>query len=418
MAIFTYENGMKAICNERIDSQVSAIVVQVNGGSGTEKNNLSGISEYVSRLLLTGTKNYPTVEALSNYAKLNGIILKTQAESEGIVLSALCPSETLNFAVELLSDIVFNYDFDKLISEKVKNEMLIDIERLQENHAYNLEKSVNQNLFYRTGLANPKYGSSITAARFNNEVAEEYWKRIVTPKNTVISVTGNFETDEMYETIKEFFADKLPEDGEYHKIKFTSEVEEYAGSLRTRNKRLNQSRIAIAFPTYSYKNPKKYLPMVLEPIILKKIRKSLKISSPYFNIVDLKTTNYSNNGKIVFEIAVDNEYVESYLKNFVRAIKELTMEEAVGDQEFELEKNIYITNFMHKCEDVLEQSYISARELALCKRSFNNSSEKLKIEMLTSKDANKYIVETFDLRKMFVSYLGHPISLSYEDLVK
>ena len=60
---------------------------------------------------------------------------------------------------------------------------------------------------------------------------------------------------------------------------------------------------------------------------------------------------------------------------------------------------------------------MNARELAICKRTFNTATEKLKIEMLTNKDANKYIAETFDLKKMFVSYLGHPISLEYKDLI-
>lgn len=417
MAINTYDNGLRAICNEKTDSQVCSVVVQVSGGSQTEKNNQSGISEYVSRLLMCGTHNYPTKEALLNYAKLNGIILSTEATSENILIKAVFSPETLTFAMELLSDIVFNYDFDEVTAIRVKNGLLADVDKLQENPAYNLDKSVNQNLFYRTGLANPKYGTQITVERFNSIVAEEFWKRIVTPKNTIISATGNIDSADFFELVQQYFADLLPEDNDYHKIKFTSEVEGYAGSLRTRNKRLNQSRIAIAFPTYGYKNAKKYLPFIIEPILKSKLNKSLRLADEYYNTLSMNTTIYANNGKIVFDLVVDYEYAEQHLKTFVKALRAITMEDAVGEQEFELEKNIFITNFVYKYEDPLEQSIISAKELAICKRSFNNASEKLKIEMLTSKDANRYIADTFDLQKMFVSYLGHPIDLAYEDLL-
>lgn len=417
MAIKTFENGLRAVCNDKTDSNICAVVVHITGGCQSEKNNQSGLSEYVARLLLCGTRNYPTKEALFNYAKLNGIILNTHASRESLTLSAVCPNETVSWAMELLSEMLFYYDFDNDIAERVKLGLLADVERLAENHSYTLEKSVNQSLFYRTGLANPKYGSALTVERFNAQVAEEYLERIVTPKNTVVSVTGNIDPEEFYEYAYNYFASKLPADVEYRKIKYVSEVEDFAGSLRTRNKRLNQSRISIAFPTYGYKNAKKYLPHIIKPILQNKIYKALRLTSTYYNTLEINTKNYANNGKICFDINVDYEHAEEHMKNFVKALKNILAEDAIGEQEFELEKNLYITNFMYKYENCLEESLMSAKEVAIMKRSFNQNSEKLKIEMLTVKDANRYLSQTFDLDKMFVSYLGHPIELTFEDLL-
>lgn len=417
MAIKTFENGLRAVCNEKTDSNICTVVVHITGGCQSEKNSQSGLTEYVSRLLLCGTKNYPTKEALLNYAKLNGIILNTHASKESLSLSAICPNETLNWAMELLSEILFYYDFQDDMAEKVKLAQLADVERLAENHNYTLEKSVDQALFYRTGLANPKYGTTLTVERFNAQTAEEFLEKIVTPKNTVISVTGNVDPDEFNEYVYNYFASKLPSDVEYKKIKYVSEVEDFVGSLRTRNKRLNQSRISIAFPTYGFKSAKKHLPDIIKPLLTSKIYKALRLTSTYFNTLDVNVKHFANNGKICFDINVDYEHAEEHIKNFVKALKTIISEDAIGEQEFELEKNHYITNFMYKYEDSLEESLISAKEVAVAKRSFNKNSEKMKIEMLTVKDANKYITQTFDLDKMFVSYLGHPIELTIEDLL-
>lgn len=417
MAIKTFENGLRAVCTEKADSNICSVVVHITGGCQSEKSNQSGLSEYVSRLLLCGTRNYPTKEALFNYAKLNGIILNSHASRESVTLSAVCPNETLSWAMELLSEMLFFYDFDDAIAEKVRLGLLADVERLAENHNYTLEKSVNQALFYRTGLANPKYGTNLTVERFNAQVAEEYLEKMVTPKNTIVAVTGNVDQDEFYEYAYNYFASKLPDDVEYKKIKFVSEVEDFSGSLRTRNKRLNQSRISIAFPTFGYKSAKKYLPHIIKPILESKLYKALRLTANYYNTLDINTKNYANNGKICFDMNVDYEHAEEHIKNFVKALKNMIIEDAIGEQEFELEKNLYITNFMYKYENCLEESLMNAKEVAILKRSFNQNSEKLKIEMLTVKDANKYIAQTFDIDKMFVSYLGHPIDLTFEDLL-
>ena len=417
MKFQTFNNGLRAVCTEKMDSNICSVVVHITGGCQSEKNNQSGISEYVARLLMCGTKNYPTKEALLNYAKLNGIILNTHASRESITLSAVCPIESLDWAVELLSEMVFNYDFDDSIAIKVKNQLLQDVERLAENHSYTLEKSVNQALFYRTGLANAKYGSSLTVERFNAEVAKEFFSKLVTPKNTIVAVTGNVESEEVFELVDRYFVTNLPEDTEYRKIKYVSEVEDFTGSLRTRNKRLNQSRISIAFPTFGYKSVKKYLPQIIQPILYNKIYKALRLTSSYFNTLEINTKHYANNGKIEFNINVDYENAEQHLKNFVKALKNIVTEDAIGEHEFEFEKNIFITNFMYKYENCLEESLINAKEVAILKHPFNLSSEKLKIEMLSVKDANKYVSETFNPYKMFVSYLGHTIELSFEDLL-
>ena len=105
------------------------------------------------------------------------------------------------------------------------------------------------------------------------------------------------------------------------------------------------------------------------------------------------------------------------MKNFIRALKAVLTEDTISEEEFELEKNLFLTNLLYKYDNCLEESLISAKEIAVLKHQFNKNSEKLKIEMLNAKDANNYMIQTLDLDKMFVSYLGHPIELTFEDLL-
>ena len=60
---------------------------------------------------------------------------------------------------------------------------------------------------------------------------------------------------------------------------------------------------------------------------------------------------------------------------------------------------------------------ISAKQIALTKQTFSENTERLKIEVLTNKDANKILDQILDFSKMVVIYLGHDIAVDYEDLL-
>ena len=63
----------------------------------------------------------------------------------------------------------------------------------------------------------------------------------------------------------------------------------------------------------------------------------MRLSVSYFNTLDISTKHYANNGKIEFNINVDYEHSEEHLKNFVRALNNIVTEDAINEQEFELE---------------------------------------------------------------------------------
>ena len=72
---------------------------------------------------------------------------------------------------------------------------------------------------------------------------------------------------------------------------------------------------------------------------------------------------------------------------------------------------------MNTCDNVLECSLLSAKSLALTKQAFSENSEKLKIEMLTNKDANRLIEKVLNFEKMLVTYVGHDFAIDFEDLL-
>ena len=119
----------------------------------------------------------------------------------------------------------------------------------------------------------------------------------------------------------------------------------------------------------------------------------------------------------MFDVVVDYDYAEDHLYNFVTALNEDIKNRPISAEEFETEKRVFVTNFINTYDNVLENALMSAKQLALTKQTFSENTERLKMEVLTNKDANKLIKEVLDFNKMVVIYLGRDIEVDYEDLI-
>ncbi|MBR3885479.1 MAG: insulinase family protein [Clostridia bacterium] len=417
MALNTFSNGLRLVCIPKKEKKVACVVLHIAGGTQSEKNYQSGISDYLTKIMLMGTKKHSTREALLNYAKSNGIILTPHNSKESITISAVCPRESIPVAVELLSEIAFDTTFSLENGDKVRRMLLSQVALLAENPVYILDRLINTSLYYRTGLANPKSGTNISVSRFRPLDAKDYLDRIFTPRNTIISVVGDTTQEEIYDLVKLHFFDRMKDsEKEYKKLKYVSAVEDFSGDIKGRIKRLNQTRISIVFPTVSFKEKEKYLIEIVKPILIKNIKLALSNQNYYFD-TKIKTKYYANNGNINFEITVDYDFAVDHLYNFMEALNTDIKNRAISSEEFETEKKVYITEFMNTCDNVLEGSLLSAKTLALTKQAFSENGEKLKIEMLTNKDANKVLKEVLNFEKMLITYVGHDFDVDYEDLL-
>lgn len=417
MALNTFSNGLRLVCIPKKEKKIACVVLHIAGGTQSEKNFQSGISDYLTKIMLMGTKKHSTREALLNYAKSNGIILTPHNSKESITISAVCPKENIPVAVELLSEIAFDTTFSLENGDKVRKVLLSQVALLNENPAYILDRLINTTLYYRTGLANPKSGTNISVSRFRPLDAKDYLDRIFTPRNTIISVVGDTTQEQIYDLVKMHFFDRMKDnETEYKKLKYVSEIDNFVGDMKGRIKRLNQTRITIVFPTVSFKDKEKYLIEIVKPILIKHIKLALANQNYYFD-TKIKTKYYANNGNIEFEITVDFDFAEDHLYNFVSALKTDIKNRDISSEEFETEKKVFVTEFMNNCDNVLESSLLSAKTLALTKQAFSENTERLKIEILSNKDANKLLKKILDFEKMLIVYVGHDFNVDYDDLL-
>jgi len=409
MALKTFPNGLRLSVIEKENSKLTTVVVHIAGGTQSEKNYEAGISQFTSDMLLMGTINHPNYKELINFAKSKGVLISTDNTSESIVLSATT-TNNVEDAIKILYEMTFDSLFNDKGGELIRTSLMSDIYKLNENSSYVLDRMINQALYYRTGLANPKFGTHTTVDRMTAQDSKEFLQRILTPKNTVISVVGNVNADEISDKIAETFYARFAQSDDYKKLKYVSAVEDFVGGERTKNKKLNQSRFCFAFPSVSYKSSKKYLMEIVAPVIQRRIKDRFARTS-YFHTQNISVTNYANNGKFVIECFVDYDHVVKYMDTLVEILKGIVAS-GISDDEFENEKNAFIINFLKKTENVEELAVLGAKEVAINKQSYNQASELMKIDLYNVNDANSLIASVVDFSKLYITYLGNPANIS------
>lgn len=361
-------------------------------------------------MLLTGTKQHPTGRELITFAKSNGILLETDNTAESIVIIAQTTADNIDKAINIVSEIAFDSIYSTFAGDQVRASLLADIAKLSENPSYILNRMVNQALFYRTGLANPKFGTTTTVSRMTAENSKQFFERVLTPKNTVVSVVGDVDIDEVYEKVMKTVYARFTQGGEFKKLKYVAEIDNFIGGERSKNKKLNQSRILFAFPSVAYKSSSKYVVPIIAPIIERKLNEELK-NANFFHSEKISSEFYANNGKIEIECMVDFENAEVYMDEVVKSIKNV-IAVGIGENEFEIEKNAFIINFLKDNERAKDLCINSAREVAVAKQSYSLASELMRVELTTYADANDIARDIFDFSKLFIAYLGNPVEVN------
>ncbi len=105
------KNGMTVLFEERKNSGVVSAAFAVKHGGVHETKKEKGISHFIEHMLYKGTKNR-TSKQISWEIEKNGGVLNGFTEEELTAYWCKMPSEKINIALDVLSDMILNSLFD------------------------------------------------------------------------------------------------------------------------------------------------------------------------------------------------------------------------------------------------------------------------------------------------------------------
>ena len=244
----TLSNGLTIIGEEIPYLKSITLGIWVNAGSRIEEENNAGISHFIEHMLFKGTKNRTSKELASTIDNLGGQINAfTSKECTCFYVKLL--DEYISIGVDVLSDMMLNSLFD---SEEIDKERQVILEELKmyedspEDLSYDL---LTENIYKTDGLGMNIIGTKESLNNINRENILEYFNKYYVASNCVISMSGNFNFEEMIKLIEDKF-NNLPQ-GE---VKVEVTKPEFHPCFIAKNKDTEQVNLAMSLKAIPLEN--------------------------------------------------------------------------------------------------------------------------------------------------------------------
>lgn len=202
---YRLSNGAMLIIKKNPVNSIIAINIQAIGGNFVEKT--PGVASITAASAIKGTKKMDS-ETLAKTLDEKGIKLSLASGSDTFNISLLTTVNELESALSILDDVINEPLFSNYEIDKAKKLKLASIKQMQDNPL-----SIAVDEFKAIAFKGSVYGNSSAIIKQNvpnisrGDVID-YYNTILEPKNLVITVAGNVNSDEIINKMTKIFKAK------------------------------------------------------------------------------------------------------------------------------------------------------------------------------------------------------------------
>jgi len=205
MNVFSLDNGLQYILEQRKGTGVAAIQVWVKTGSKYEEEKIAGITHFIEHLIFKGTEKVKSNEMASIIESLGGNI-NAFTSHDNTVYHIVIPKNAFEEGFAILIDAVKNPAFPEEELAKEKKVILEEIKMGEDDPQRKLFKELFSLSYKGNPYGRPIIGYEDTVKSISRDDIRQYFKAHYVPDNMVIVITGDFEEKKAAELIKKYFA--------------------------------------------------------------------------------------------------------------------------------------------------------------------------------------------------------------------
>ena len=341
------DNGMTILFEKR-ELPVVSVIFAVRAGGINEDLNEKGISHFIEHMLYKGTDKRNSKQIAEEIEKKGGDLNGFTSEE---ITGYWCkmPSEYLNTALDVLSDMIKNPVFNEQEVEKERKVIFEEIKMYKDNPRMYVFEEIQKCLYTGTMGLNLA-GTFETMNAINKEKLVEAFKKIYAPDNLILCVVGDANFDQIVDYAKANFGNQKNEIKK-QTFKLKNEIKQ------EKRRGIDQANLVFAYHTPLANNTKSYAARVLSVIT------SEGMSSRLFSeIREKRNLAYAVKGGS--EIGRDYSYNWIYIgttKENIEKVKEIILEEfkkisdSLDKNELEEVKKQIVGNFKISLEDSQKQ---------------------------------------------------------------
>ncbi|MGL5150143.1 MAG: M16 family metallopeptidase [Clostridium sp.] len=202
--VYTLKNGLKIVTEKLEGVNSISVGVMIQNGSRNESEELSGISHFIEHMFFKGTKNRTAKKIMEEIENVGGQI-NAYTSKEGTCYFVKALNTHLELSLDVLSDILLNSTFNEEEIEKEKGVVLEEINMTEDLPEDVLEDLVSEVIYGNSSIAKPILGTKDKVSLLTRKKILDFIDEKYTPSNSVISICGKFNDDEVKDLIEKYF---------------------------------------------------------------------------------------------------------------------------------------------------------------------------------------------------------------------
>ena len=401
----TLSNGIRVITEHMPYVRSVSLGVWIGTGSRRETPEENGISHFIEHMVFKGTKHRSAEDIARSVDSIGGG-LDAFTSKEMVSYNTKVLDEHLPIAFDVLSDLVLNPLFRDEDIEKEKGVILEELKMEVDNPEYLLHEIFSSNFFKDHSLGKPILGTKATVQSFHRDMLREYWTRIYSPENLLITAAGNLNHDRLVDLARAQF-ESLPKSGT-----LAPEMKPEAHSrLVFKNKTsLEQTHLYLGVPAYAISHPARFTCYVLNTVLgggmssrlFQNIREKQGLAYSVYSDLSM----YTDTGCMAIYAGTSVETAGQVVDSIVRELRDIK-QSPVPPEELRRAKDHLKGSFVLGLESTSSRMGNLARQELYYKRFFTVDEMLQSIEAVTADEVQQIAQEFFNPDRMTLAMLGN-----------
>ncbi|MBV9155813.1 MAG: insulinase family protein, partial [Acidobacteriaceae bacterium] len=326
--------------------------------------------------------------------------------------------EHLPFALDILADLVLNPVFREADIEKEKGVILEEIKMEADQPEFVLHETFISNFWKGHGLGKPILGTRETVRKFGQEMLFDYYNRIYSPRNILITAAGNLDHDKIVKLVWDSFAD-LPE---RDRLPADSAPRSHAPIVLKKKESLEQVHIALGVPAYPLAHELRFPLYVLNTVLgggmSSRLFQNIREKQGLAYVVYSELNLFSDTGCFTVYAGTAAETSKQVVNSVMQEFRHLK-DELIGEDELRRAKDHLKGSLMLSLESTSSRMSNLARQELYFDRFMSLDEMLDSIETVEREEVQSIAQEFFRTENIALAMLGRlgDVHVTRDDLV-
>ena len=260
----TLDNGLRVITATMPHTQAVCLNLFIGVGSRYETEASAGISHFIEHLLFKGTPKRPTAQRICEAIEGVGGILNGGTDKELTVYWCKVAQSHLSLALDVLVDMLLHSKFDPQDIERERQVIIEEINMSKDSPSQQVAMLIDELLWPNHPLGRDVAGSKRSVVGITRDMILDYLSVQYLPKNTVVTIAGNIQHQEMLDSINQALGSWA---NQQTRSEYTAYEEQPAQQLRIERRETEQAHLCLALPGLPLLHPKRFTLDLLNVIL-------------------------------------------------------------------------------------------------------------------------------------------------------